>query len=205
LQSNTSSQDITLNTTLADNTPRLDRNPFKLTLLAPEAINTRGEVLPFLSWSANSVDLGGDTNLKNNLLVDGSPVGMGHKFSYPPNMDDVQETSITQNGVDAQYGHSAGGVINIATKSGTNQWHGDLMYLGRYPWVNAISDRTQSPPSLTSTRQNMFGGALGNPIIKINSSTLHLWKSGRLEIPPITGQLSRHRFKPTAIFTNVQY
>ena len=181
LQSNTSSQDITLNTTLADNTPRLDRNPFKLTLLAPEAINTRGEVLPFLSWSANSVDLGGDTNLKNNLLVDGSPVGMGHKFSYPPNMDDVQETSITQNGVDAQYGHSAGGVINIATKSGTNQWHGDLMYLGRYPWINAISDRTQSPPSVTSTRQNMFGGALGNPIIKnklFNFASVEVWKVG---------------------------
>jgi hypothetical protein len=133
LQLNTSNQTININTTLAQDTPRYDRNPFKLTLLAPEAVNTRGEMLPFLSWSANSVDLGGDTNLKNNLLVDGSPVGLGHKFSYPPNMDDVQETTISQNGVDAEYGHSAGGVINITTKSGTNQWHGDVMYLGRYP------------------------------------------------------------------------
>jgi Carboxypeptidase regulatory-like domain len=179
LQANTSNQDITLNTVLAENTPRYDRNPFKLTLLAPEAINTRGEILPFLSWSANSIDLGGDTNLKNNLLVDGSPVGMGHKYSYPPNMDDVQETAITQNGVDAQYGHSAGGVINIATKSGTNQWHGDAMYLGRYPWINAIYDRTRH--SLLSTRQNMFGGTLGNPIIKdklFNFASVEIWKVG---------------------------
>lgn len=181
LEANSSNQNITLNSTLVQNTPQITRNPFKLTLLAPEAINTRGEVLPFLSWSANSVDLGGDTNLKNNLVVDGSPVGLGHKYSYPPNMDDVQETSIAQNGVDAQYGHSAGGVISIATKSGTNQWHGDAMYLGRYPWINAISDRTQHPVSVTSTRQNMFGGTLGSPIIKdklFNFASVEVWKVG---------------------------
>jgi hypothetical protein len=179
LQLNTSNQTININTTLAQDTPRYDRNPFKLTLLAPEAVNTRGEMLPFLSWSANSVDLGGDTNLKNNLLVDGSPVGLGHKFSYPPNMDDVQETTISQNGIDAEYGHSAGGVINITTKSGTNQWHGDVMYLGRYPWANAIYDRTTG--AAISTRQNMFGGTLGNPIIKdklFNFASVEIWKVG---------------------------
>src|SRR5579883_1786938 len=176
---NSSSQDQTIDSTMAQETPRYDRNPFKLSLLAPEAINTRGEVLPFLSWSANSVDLGGDTNLKNDLQVDGSPVGLGHKFSYPPNMDDVQETTISQNGVDAEYGHSAGGVINITTKSGTNQWHGDVMYLGRYPWANAIYDRTTG--ATISTRQNMFGGTLGNPIIKdklFNFASVEIWKVG---------------------------
>lgn len=179
LQANTSNQTLTLNSTLVQNTPRYDRNPFKLTLLAPEAVNTRGEMLPFLSWSANSVDLGGDTNLKNDLEVDGSPVGLGHKYSYPPNLDDVQETGISQNGVDAQYGHSAGGVINITTKSGTNQWHGDVMYLGRYPWLNAVADRTTN--SFNSTRQNMFGATLGNPILKdrlFNFASVEVWTVG---------------------------
>lgn len=180
VQFNTSNQSINVNSTLAQNTPRFDRNPFKLTLLAPEAINTRGEMLPFLSWSANSVDLGGGTNLKNDLVVDGSPVGLGHKYSYPPNMDDVQETTISQNGVDAEFGHSAGGVINITTKSGTNQWHGDAMYLGRYPWLNAISDRTTN--SINSTRQNMFGGTLGGPIFKnklFNFASVEFWRVGQ--------------------------
>lgn len=179
LQLNTSNKNININSTLVQDTPRLDRNPFKLTLLAPEAVNTRGEVLPFLSWSANSVDLGGGTNLKNDLEVDGAPVGLGHKYSYPPNMDDVQEVSISQNGVDAEYGHSAGGVLNIATKSGTNQWHGDVMYLGRYPWLNAIADRTRQ--SFNSTRQNMFGATLGNPILKdklFNFASIEVWKVG---------------------------
>src|ERR1700730_7916364 len=123
VQFNSSNQDLTIDSTMAAETPRYDRNPFKLTLLAPEAINTRGEVLPFLSWSANSVDLGGQTNLKNDLQIDGSPVGMGHKFSYPPNMDAVQEVIVSQNSVDAESGHSAGGMITMTTHAGTTGCH----------------------------------------------------------------------------------
>jgi len=177
VQFNSSNQDLTIDTTMAAETPRYDRNPFKLTLLAPEAINTRGEVLPFLSWSANSVDLGGETNLKNDLLIDGSPVGMGHKFSYPPNMDAVQEVIVSQNSVDAESGHSAGGIISMTTKSGTNEWHGDVFYLGRYPWLNAEADRTTF--SFNSTRQNIAGGTLGNPIKKnklFNFVSFEYWK-----------------------------
>ena len=111
--------------------------------------------------------------------MDGSPVGLGHKYSYPPNMEAVQETTIVQNGSDAQYGHSAGGVINVATKSGTDQWHGTAYYGGRYPWLNAISDRTTNPPSINSTRQNMLGGAVGGPVIKnklFNFANFEYWK-----------------------------
>jgi hypothetical protein len=179
VQFTSSNQDITLNSTLASETPRYDRNPFKLTLLAPEAINTRTEILPFLSWSANSVDLGGGTNLKNELEVDGSPVGMGHKYSYPPNMDAVESVNVAQNSTDAEFGHSAGGVITTTTKSGTNDWHGSVYYLGRYPWANAIYDRTTM--STSSTRQNMIGGTLGNAIIKnklFNFGSFEYWKVG---------------------------
>ncbi len=177
VQFNSSNQDLTIDSTMAAETPRYDRNPFKLTLLAPEAINTRGEVLPFLSWSANSVDLGGDTNLKNDLQIDGSPVGMGHKFSYPPNMDAVQEVIVSQNSVDAESGHSAGGIITMTTKSGTNEWHGNAFYLGRYPWLDAEYDRTTF--SANATRQNIVGGTLGNPIIKnklFNFFSIEYWK-----------------------------
>jgi archaellum component FlaG (FlaF/FlaG flagellin family) len=179
VQFTSSNQNITLNSTLATETPRYDRNPFKLTLLAREAINTRGEMLPFLSWSANSVDLGGGTNLKNDVQVDGAPVGLGHKFSYPPNMDAVESVNVSQNSTDAEFGHSAGGEITVTTKSGTNDWHGSTYYLGRYPWLNAIADRTTL--GTNSTRQNMIGGSLGNPIIKrklFNFVSLEYWKVG---------------------------
>ena len=101
---NSSNKDLTIDTKMANEMPRLDRNPFKLTLLAPSAINTRGEMQPYHSWAMNSVDLGGGTNLKNDLQVDGSPIGLGHKDSYPPNTDAVQEVVVSQNSVDAEVG-----------------------------------------------------------------------------------------------------
>jgi hypothetical protein len=164
---------------MASEIPRFDRNPFKLTLIAPSAVNTRGEMMPYHSWSANSVDLGGGTNLKNDLLVDGMPVGMGQKNSTPPNTDDVQEIVVATNSVDAESGHSAGGVITMTTKAGTNQFHGTGFYLGRYPWLNAEADRTRN--SLNAQRQHMFGGTLGNPIKKnklFNFASVEYWKVG---------------------------
>jgi hypothetical protein len=179
VQFNSTNQDLTLDSTMAAETPRYDRNPFKLTLLAPEAVNTRGEVLPFLSWSANSVDLGGGTNLKNDLEVDGSPVGLGHKYSLSPNMDAVQEVTVSQNSVDAEQGHSAGGVISMATKAGTNEWHGTASYLGRYPSLDAEADRTTF--SANAQRQHTMAGTLGNPIKKnkiFNFGSFEYWKVG---------------------------
>jgi len=177
VQFNTSNDDLTIDTKMANDTPRLDRNPFKLTLIEPQAINTRGEVQPYNSWSANSVDLGGGTNLKNELEIDGIPTGIGQKVAYVPNTDDVQESIVSINGVEAETGHSAGGAIDVTTKSGTNEWHGSAFYLGRYPWLSAKEDRTQDV--LNSNRQNMYGGTFGNPILKnklFNFFSLEKWK-----------------------------
>ncbi len=176
---NSASRDLTIDSKLAQEMPRFDRNPFKLTLLAPSAVNTRGEMMPFHSWAANSVDLGGGTNLKNDLQVDGSPIGLGHKNSYPPNTDAVQEVVVSTNSVDAESGHSAGGLISMTLKSGTNEYHGTGFYLGRYPWLNAIADRTNN--TRIATRQHMMGGTVGNPIIKnklFSFFSLEYWKVG---------------------------
>ncbi len=163
VQFNSSNPDLTIDSKMADEIPRFDRNPFKLSLIAPSAVNTRGEMMPYHSWSANSVDLGGGTNLKNDLQVDGMPVGMGQKNSTPPNTDAVQEVIVATNSVDAESGHSAGGVITMTTKAGTNGWHGTGFYLGRYPWLNAMADRTRN--SLNAQRQHTCTAALsGNPI-----------------------------------------
>jgi hypothetical protein len=174
---NSTNKDITLDQKMAEETPRLDRNSFKLGLLEPSAVNTRGENQPYNSWGPNSVDLGGGTNLQNDLEVDGSPIGLGHKATVVPNTDDVQEVIVSTNSVDAESGHSAGGAIVITTKSGTNQWHGTAFGLGRFPWASAESDRTTFSDS--AERRNMYGGTLGNPIIKnklFNFFSLEYWK-----------------------------
>ncbi len=176
---NSANKDLTIDSKMAEEVPRIDRNPFKLTLIAPSAVNTRGEMQPYHSWAANSVDLGGDTNLKNDLEVDGMPIGMGQKNSTPPNTDAVQEVIVSTNSVDAESGHSAGGGITITTKSGTNDFHGTGFYVGRYPWLSAQADRTRF--SNNAQRQNMFGGTFGNPIKKnklFNFFSIEDWKVG---------------------------
>ena len=88
---NSTNVTLTIDTKLANELPRFDRNPFKLSLLNPAAVNTRTEMMPYHSWAANSIELGGGTNLKNDLQVDGSPIGAGHKASYTPPPEAVQE------------------------------------------------------------------------------------------------------------------
>ncbi len=176
---NSSNRDLTIDSKMAEEIPRFDRNPFKMTLIAPSAVNTRGEMMPYHSWSANSVDLGGGTNLKNDLEVDGMPIGMGQKNSTPPNTDAVQEVIVSTNSTDAESGHSAGGMITMTTKAGTNEFHGSAFYLGRYPWLSAEADRTTF--SQNSQRQNMYGGTLGNPIKKnklFNFFSIEDWQVG---------------------------
>src|ERR1035438_7858299 len=88
---NSTNNDITIDSKMVDDVPRLERNPFKLTLIAPTATNTRYEIEPFHSWGANSVDLGGGTQLNNELRVDGSPLTSAYKATVLPNMDSLQE------------------------------------------------------------------------------------------------------------------
>jgi hypothetical protein len=104
---------------------------------------------------------------------------MGQKNTTPPNTDAVQEVIVSTNSADAESGHSAGGMITMTTKSGTNQFHGTVFYLGRYPWLSAEADRTTF--SQNSQRQNMFGGTFGNPIIKnklFNFFSIEDWRVG---------------------------
>ncbi len=72
---------------------------------------------PFFMWSSSMIDVGGNTSQKNDLLIDGAPTQIGPKGSYSPPMDAVQEFSVQQNSVDAEFGHSAGGTLSVARRS----------------------------------------------------------------------------------------
>ena len=175
---NSSGLKTTVDPMFAEEVARLDRNPFKLALLNPAALETRRqEMNPFQSLAANNIDLGGGTNTRNDLLIDGSPISIGQKASYTPNSDAIAEVNVTQNSVDAETGHSFGGIVQMTLKSGTNELHGSAFYVGRNPKLNAMTDRT-SATSLSS-RYNIWGGTVGHPIIKsklFNFASYEQWK-----------------------------
>ena len=55
------------------------------------------------------------------MLLDGVPLGASFKTAYTPAVDAVEEITVSKNSVDAENGHSLGGIISLNMKSGTNQ------------------------------------------------------------------------------------
>ncbi len=165
VQFNTSTMALTLDTKMANSLPIIHRNPFLLVSLNPATvIRSSTEQSPFHHWAASQFDVGGNTSTKNDIILDGSPSMTAQKSSYTPPMDAVSEVNLQQNAVDAEFGHSAGGVLSVAMKSGTNDWHGTGYYLGRNPALNGLANRVTRASNLT--RQHVWGGTLGNPIKK---------------------------------------
>jgi outer membrane receptor protein involved in Fe transport len=84
-----------------------------------------------------------------------------------PIIDLVSEFKVQSHNDTAEYGGATGGIVNIASKSGTNEFHGGAWEFLRNNFFDArdpITDRTKTGPA--PFRQNMFGGAIGGPVIK---------------------------------------
>jgi hypothetical protein len=83
---------------------------------------------------------------------------------YVPSVDDVQEFKIQTNAFTAQYGFSSGNVINVVTKSGSNEFHGDGYEFYRNSGADArYFFNNGKQPAFT---RNQFGGTIGGPIRK---------------------------------------
>jgi outer membrane receptor protein involved in Fe transport len=82
-------------------------------------------------------------------------------------LDSVQEFSVLTNNYGAEFGRASGGVVNLVTKSGTNQLHGTAYEYNR---ISALSANTYQHDALGTPKsrftRNVFGGATGGPVIK---------------------------------------
>ena len=166
LELNTSTRDLTVETKMVRELPSNTRNPWQLAALDPTIIN-RGsavETQPYHHRTANEMDLGGGTKYSNDALLDGTPLIAGNKLGYTPPMDAVTEYTVQQNSVDAEFGHSAGGIVLMTMRSGSNTPHGSAYFFGRNASWNAITDRAIHRHS--DTPYWNAGGTLGAPIIK---------------------------------------
>ncbi|MFN7925928.1 MAG: TonB-dependent receptor [Bryobacteraceae bacterium] len=167
IQFNTTTLSQTIDGTMLKELPVLARNPFTLALLDPAVVNRYSDISkrnPFYQLSTTGVDVGGQTSGRNEVQIDGSPIGVGSRGSYAPPMDAVQEFTVQQNSIDAESGFSAGGVLNVGMKAGTNEYHGSAYYFGRNPALNAVSNAFTRAPNVV--RNHVYGGTLGGPILK---------------------------------------
>lgn len=110
--------------------------------------------------------LNGGQDLTNEVLIDGVPVDAA-SYGQPgfiPSLDAVQEFKVQTFPLSAEFGHTGGGVVNITTRAGTNQYHGSLFYFQRNDAVAARNFFSQTkPPKLIRNDQ---GGTFGGPIVR---------------------------------------
>ena len=135
--------------------------------------------------SSGILSFRGISGLYNENLVDGTnnnqaffseARGRASGAPYVYSEDSIREFAASASGYSAEFGESAGGIINAVTKSGSNALHGDLFYYLRYPALNALdpynkwqalhNGATSALLSPTIHQQQQFGGSVGGAIIK---------------------------------------
>ncbi|MFZ0137703.1 MAG: carboxypeptidase regulatory-like domain-containing protein, partial [Candidatus Sulfotelmatobacter sp.] len=135
-------------------------------LLTPGVATSRTSLgTTFTEFEVTQISFGGMRSFSNEITVDGADFvnsASGIQRATPP-QESVQEFRVVNNSFGAEYGRAMGGIVNIVTKSGTNNLHGSLYEFFQNNAFDAHSP-LQPPPLPHAVRQNSFGASLGGPI-----------------------------------------
>src|SRR6266446_4426967 len=154
----------TVSSTQINNLPLNGRNVFDLMQMSTGAVNVTGVDFE----NGHSTVVNGVREDFNGFLINGvSNKGLSGGAVNTPIQDSVEEFQQLQLNMSAQYGNSAGGTVNLVTKSGTNAWHGSAWEYVR----NNDLDANDFFLNQTGTKQpplhfNQFGVTLGGPIVR---------------------------------------
>jgi outer membrane receptor protein involved in Fe transport len=183
----------TINQQSIDNLPINGRNFQDFATLSPAVVrDPRG----------GDLSVGGQRGTFNSLQVDGvdnNNTFFGQAFGrggvrppYQFSEESVQEFQVNQNGFSAEFGRAGGGVINVVTKSGTNEFHGgafeyfrDEALNANDPIVKANQFRAGQPNRRAKLQINQFGGRFGGPISKNRAFFFFTYDGQRASVPQV--------------------
>lgn len=117
------------------------------------------------SSDAGAVSVNGGRGRANNFSVNGGDANDAfvNLPTIQPTPDAIDEFRVISNTFDAEYGRNSGAVVNVVTKSGTNQWHGNMYEYFRNTVLNGQGYFNTVKPQ---ENQNQFGGTFGGPLRK---------------------------------------
>src|SRR5579864_2317089 len=154
-----------------------NRNFEQLILLQPGVANQLPDKVGFGLANNTSISVNGARTGANNYTVDGADIndsGSNGTLLNTPSIDAIREFTLERSNYDAAFGRSGGGQVVVATKTGTNQFHGSAYEFNRNNFYNAntFSGRASiaagHPLSKNNTvpieRYNDFGFTLGGPL-----------------------------------------
>ena len=138
------------------------------------------------SSDAGAVSVNGGRGRSNNFSVNGGDANDAfvNLPTIQPTPDAIEEFRVISNTFDAEYGRNSGAVVNVVTKSGTNQWHGDVYEYFRNTVLNAQGYFNTVKPQ---ENQNQFGGTFGGPLKK-DRTFFFLSYEGRRVRQGVSGQ-----------------
>lgn len=141
--------------------PLSGRSAFDLALLTP---GVQQSAVSNGTSADSQPRLSGGRSRTNEFTLDGTSVTDPRRGSsvISPNLDAIQEFAVITNGIPAQYGRLAGGIITATLKSGTNKFHGNLFEFYRGDGFGAA--RNYFAASVPHLVYNQFGGIIGGPI-----------------------------------------
>ena len=145
-------------------TPVLGRKFEDLLTLTPGVSISQGP-------DGDEININGQRGIFNNISLDGGDYNNGffgeqmggQRAAIDITLEAVKEFQITASGANAEFGRSAGGIINVITKSGTNAIHGSGF---EYFRTESLTAATSDGKPLQDFRRNQFGGSVGGPLIK---------------------------------------
>jgi len=154
----------TLNQTAVENTPILGRKFEDLLTLTPGVSIVQGA-------DGDEITFAGQRGIFNNISLDGGDYNNGffgeqaggQRAAIDITLEAVREFQVIATGAPAEFGRTAGGVVNVITKSGTNQTHGTLFHFQR---VEALTGDLSDGTTLDNFHREQFGGTIGGPIKK---------------------------------------
>lgn len=143
--------------------PTLTRNPYALVAVSGN-VSSAGVGNRGVGFAIN-----GQREDSTNVLLDGAANNDEFTASVGQAvpLDSIQEFSILTNNFTAEYGRASGGIVNVVTKSGTNDFHGTAYEFNRVSALssNSFDNNAKSLPKSVFTR-NQFGYSFGGPVKK---------------------------------------
>ncbi|MGZ4818358.1 MAG: TonB-dependent receptor [Terriglobales bacterium] len=157
-------ESTTLSPITVSTTPVLGRKFEDLLTLTPGVSIVQGP-------DGDEINFAGQRGIFNNISLDGGDYNNGffgeqmggQRAAIDITMEAVQEFQVVATGANAEFGRTAVGVVNVVTKSGTNNVHGSLFHFQR---LEALSSDTSDGKPLKDFSREQFGGTVGGPIIK---------------------------------------
>ncbi|HEU5236842.1 MAG TPA: TonB-dependent receptor, partial [Pyrinomonadaceae bacterium] len=154
----------TLNATTVNQTPILGRKFEDLLTLTPGVSIVQGP-------DGDEINFAGQRGIFNNVSMDGGDYNNGffgeqlggQRAAIDIPLDAVKEFQVVATGATAEFGRTAGGIINVVSKSGGNDIHGSVFYFQR---LEALTADTSDGKPLDGFHREQFGGTVGGPIKK---------------------------------------